>query len=267
MQHSHGKKVLSRFMENLATAPSSILLLDYDGILAPFHVERHLAYPYPGVVPALKSILGTVSARVAIVTGRPAVEIGPLLGPLDRIEIWGSHGLEHLMADGTCRKFPIDPKVSALLSRAGTLLTKAGLTRTVETKPGGIAVHWRGLLADECVAVRMHAQSVFAPFADQPGLKQLAFEEGIELRVEHPNKGDVVRSVLDASDDTKQVAFLGDDLTDEDAFRALNRRGLSVLVRPKYRETQADIWIEPLDGLLDFLRQWRDAVSRPYKLA
>ena len=52
------------------------------------------------------------------------------------------------------------------------------------------------------------------------------------------------------------MAYLGDDLTDEAAFRALDERGLGVLVRPKLRATSADIWIRPPEELLDFLRSW-----------
>ncbi len=53
------------------------------------------------------------------------------------------------------------------------------------------------------------------------------------------------------------VAYLGDDRTDEDAFRELNGKGLSVLVRKEQRPTAAEIWIEPPAELLDFLEKWR----------
>lgn len=53
------------------------------------------------------------------------------------------------------------------------------------------------------------------------------------------------------------IAYLGDDLTDEDAFQALDTRGLRVLVRDALRPTAADIWLQPPDELLDFLRSWR----------
>jgi trehalose-6-phosphatase len=52
------------------------------------------------------------------------------------------------------------------------------------------------------------------------------------------------------------VAYLGDDVTDEDAFGALTRRGLNVLVRQHCRPTLADAWIKPPSGLLEFFRGW-----------
>jgi trehalose-phosphatase len=57
------------------------------------------------------------------------------------------------------------------------------------------------------------------------------------------------------------VAFLGDDITDEDAFRVLGQRGLSVLVRSEHRETEAQAWLRPPRELIDFLLQWSNNIS------
>lgn len=55
------------------------------------------------------------------------------------------------------------------------------------------------------------------------------------------------------------MAYLGDDVTDEDAFHAVKPRGLAVLVRAELRETAADLWIRPPRELVAFLRSWCDA--------
>ena len=55
------------------------------------------------------------------------------------------------------------------------------------------------------------------------------------------------------------MAYLGDDQTDEDAFRAvgdIGEKGLSVLVRTHVRETAADVWIKPPQQLIEFLENW-----------
>jgi trehalose 6-phosphate phosphatase len=139
-------------------------------------------------------------------------------------------------------------------------LNVAGLANRVEIKPGGIAVHWRGLPDAEVERVRSCAQKGLGSFGEQPGLKLLRFEAGLELRVAHPNKGDAISSILSGSDNGAQIAYLGDDLTDEDAFRVLNSYGLTVLVRPEYRETNARIWLRPPHELLSFLEQWLNSV-------
>jgi trehalose 6-phosphate phosphatase len=238
-----------------------MLLLDYDGTLAPFQTERDRAYPYPRVIPILQSILKRGKSRVLIITGRPVIEMDPLLSPLRDLEIWGCHGLEHRLADGTYRQTTIASDTAALLSRAGLWLTAAGLASSMEVKTGGIAVHWRGMPDAEAEGTRSCAQNGLSPFLEGSELELLDFEGGLELRVAHPNKGDAIASILGRLSHETQVAYLGDDQTDEDAFRVLNPRGLSVLVRTEYRETCARIWLRPPEELISFLEGWMNSVS------
>ena len=60
---------LELFFCKLATAPARLLLLDYDGTLAPFQVERGHARPYPGVVPLIERIM-VADCRVVVISGR-----------------------------------------------------------------------------------------------------------------------------------------------------------------------------------------------------
>ena len=72
------------------------------------------------------------------------------------------------------------------------------------------------------------------------------FDGGVEMRMADPNKGDAVRTILTEMDvDDAPVAYLGDDESDEDAFRVLQNRGLCVLVRTQWRETAANLWLRP----------------------
>jgi trehalose-phosphatase len=75
------------------------------------------------------------------------------------------------------------------------------------------------------------------------------------------DKGDAIRTVLAEVHPNTPVAYLGDDLTDERAFRALGARGLSILVRTKPRRTAAQVWLKPPEELLDFLGRWLAATE------
>ena len=236
-------------------------MLDYDGTLAPFNTERHLALPYPEVVALLERILDTKRTRVVIVTGRSIADLQPLLHPLRAVEMWGSHGIEHLFADGSYVLSQITPETLAYLSDAVTRLTAAGLADRTETKPGGVAVHWRGLEPAETKEIYTRTHQCLRPFLHHEGLKVLEFDGGVELRVSHPHKGDAVTEILRGSAPHSPVAYLGDDHTDEAAFRALNSRGISVLVRAEYRRTNARFWLRPPIELIQFLAQWRDCVA------
>jgi trehalose 6-phosphate phosphatase len=253
--------VLPAFLQQVRYAPKSVLLLDYDGTLAPFHVDRSLAYPYRGVIPHLDSILESGKTRIIIISGRPIVELRALLTPLSDLEMWGSHGLERQSSDGSYSCVHVSEEDAASLKEAEEWVVAAGLLSSAEIKFGGIAIHWRGMPPAEARRVQALAQDGWTPLAEKSGLKLLQFEAGLELRVSHPDKGDAIGSILSTLDDCVPVAFLGDDITDEDAFRVLRGRGLPILVRADYRETAAEAWLRPPLELIEFLERWRSVCA------
>jgi trehalose 6-phosphate phosphatase len=256
-----GVKLLERqetyeaFIERLKFVSSRVLLLDYDGTLAPFHFDRNQAFPYSDV-PALLLQIINQGTRVVLVSGRRATELVFLCGLDPHPEIWGSHGLERLLPDGTYEVDPLPAEQSAGLEHAAKSLRSHALESRIEEKPGGIAVHWRGLSHSEAEKVRKRVMQLWAPFLSDCGLTLLKFEGGVELRAPGKNKGDAVRTILSETDPSSAIAYLGDDQTDEDAFRALKGKGLAVLVRPESRLTSADIWLRPPQELLTFLKKW-----------
>lgn len=256
MPDRHNPGAITDLLNQLSHASTSVLLLDYDGTLAPFQIERDQAYPYPGILPLLEEILRSTKTRIVIITGRPIQEVQALLHPLRGMEIWGAHGLDHLLPDGTRRQAGIDPASAALLLQAEEWLRQQEMASLTEVKPGGVAVHWRGLPETRIEEISSEVLKGWAPLAEHPNLKLLQFEGGLELRVLHPNKGDAVAAILQELDADTPVAFLGDDLTDEDGFRKLSPRGLPILVRSEYRETAAKAWLRPPDELIHFLEQW-----------
>lgn len=258
MQNTH---VTTAFLDRLAAAPSSVLILDYDGTLAPFQIERDQAFPYPGIVPLLESIQQNGRTELVVITGRPIHEVRNLLTPLTGIEIWGAHGLDHLLSDGTHQQVEIDPDLQAILNHAKDWLHHEDLFSLAEVKPGGLAVHWRGLPEQRIEEVRSRTLGGWAPLAKRDGMKLLQFEGGLELRINRPDKGDAIATILERLGLSTPVAFLGDDLTDEDGFRRLANRGLSVLVRTQYRETAAQAWLRPPDELIEFLKVWLDQIT------
>jgi trehalose-phosphatase len=250
---------VAQFMRSVTQSQSSALLLDYDGTLAPFSIDRKRALPYAGVTSLLQELVDTGRTRVIIITGRNAHEIGPLLGIQPCPEIWGSHGLQRLMPDGTCEMPEIGGTAVQALADAARWLTYQGLQQMSEPKPGSIAVHWRGL--DEPAAIRLRGKILLGwfPIAERASLTLLDFDGGVELRIPDRDKSDAIRTVLREIGPDTPVAYLGDDATDELAFSALENRGLAVLVRSEPRRTAAQVWLKPPGGLLEFLVRWLDA--------
>jgi len=244
------------FFSCLGAASASALLLDYDGTLAPFQIDRNNAYPYPEVVPLLEEISNRNHTRVVIITGRPVADLDPFLQPLDNLEIWGTHGLEHRLPDGTYKQSQTALSTLQLLREAKDWVIQAKLAPLAEFKPGGIAIHWRGLSKSEAHEIEAQLRAGWNTFARSGELKFLSFDSGLELRIARPHKGDAVASIIAESGPRTEIAYLGDDLTDEDAFRVLNGRGLTVLVRPEYRETAAQVWLKPPHELIAFFEEW-----------
>jgi len=250
---------VSQFMNAVAQSPVSALLLDYDGTLAPFCLNRQQALPYPGMTELLQEIIVNGRTRVVIVTGRNAHEVIPLLAIHPSIEIWGCHGLERLRPDGSREIPPMEEPVMHALADADRWLRYQGLHSRAEFKTGAVAIHWRGL--DDATAAEIRGQVLLGwlPIAQSTPMELLEFDGGIEMRMPGRDKGDAVRTILDEIGPEVPVAYLGDDLTDERAFLALGAVGLSILVRPEWRETAAALRIRPPEGLREFLMRWLQA--------
>jgi len=244
------------FLRGLAQSRASTLLLDYDGTLAPFRVDRHRAVPYPGVSMLLQEIMNTGHTRVLIVTGRRAHDIVPLLGVTPPPEIWGAYGLQRLKPDGTCEMPNIDQTVVQALNNAGQWLSEVGFSNLGETKPASLAVHWRGLGESVADNVRTVVLQGWQPIADRAQMILQDFDGGLEIQMSGSNKGDALRDLIRSLAPGTSLAYLGDDQTDEDAFRVVQRRGLGILVRPEWRETLAEAWLRPPAELVNFLFQW-----------
>lgn len=266
--------LIDAFFARIAQLPRRVLMLDYDGTLAPFHADRFLAQPYAGVRELLTRIRAQAQTRLLIVSGRPAREAADMLALAPAPEVWGGHGWERL-CDGELARSPVPAAARSALERLLALrpqLEAAGAL--VEEKYASVALHTRGLAAPALAAVdallARHAGTLAgSPQADAVYLQ--AFEGGVELRARGRDKGSVVRDVLAQEATGVAVAYLGDDLTDEDAFAALAPIGaaglaLRVLTGDEPappRATAARGLLRAPTELLRWLQRWADLPPLP----
>lgn len=254
--------LVESLLKAVAQAPQSLLMLDYDGTLSPFRRQRDQAFPYPGVTALVESIMRDSPTRVVIISGRDTAEVIPLLGIYPCPEMWGLHGLQRRNPDGTLATVAVEGWVLDALGDAERWLHYQGLEHLAEFKTGSIAVHWRGLTESAMVETRGRVLLGWKPIAKQTHLELLDFECGIEIRAPKLNKGDAVRMLLAEVGSKMPIAYLGDDATDEYAFRAIRGHGLGILVRPRLRQTAAEAWLRPPDELIAFLRRWLEATCK-----
>lgn len=247
------------FLNDVGKGRHRVLLLDYDGTIAPPSADPKSAFPYPGVRERLCRISQDPLTRLITVSGRPAYEVGALLGMHPYPEIWGSDGLERLYSNGRyeCEDLAVPlPSLVALESCESTL-EREGLKSIMETKLTGILVRCKGMNEAAVFDARTRAYRVFLPVAAaHPSLRLVESEEGVALRLRSANKGSALKRLLAVAQPDVSIAYLGDDSTDEDAFRTLNGRGLTVLVSSATRFSAAQIHLRPPDELISFLDDW-----------
>ena len=252
------REILDGFFRRLST-PGEIplLLCDYDGTLSPFVEDRSEARPYPGLVDILEKIRSETTTRLVIISGRGVEDILPLLGMDPPPEIWGSHGLERYRGPKDYEKLELPAKEIAKLEEAAESALEIVDAERVEVKPAGVALHFRGVDSDQTMEEYFRFRQEWELIAYSSRLEVCDFDGGLEIRDPEINKGRAVRKLLDEQKGALS-AYLGDDLTDEDAFREMPDfpGGLSILVREELRESAADLRITPPGELENFLDRW-----------
>ena len=203
--------------------------------------------------------------RLTIITGRPAGEINSMLSLPKPVEVWGLHGAERLFADGRREMQEAPPEALDKLDELRQQLRREAFGGLFEDKPNAVVMHWRGHSPRQAKHIEQKTRALFEPAAQVSGLSLLDFEAGVELRVGR-DKGGAVDAIVEQAETDTPVVYVGDDLTDESAFCAVNRLQnphLSVLMRRSWRDTAAEVWLQPPDGLRWFLREWEKAVNQP----
>lgn len=242
------------FFARLAAARDRVLLLDYDGTIAPFHADPAKAGPYPEVPELLRRIRAKPGNRVGIVTGRRLQDLRRPLEELPHDEAWASHGWEWVSNGVEGFHEPGGDLREALEQATHAIRPLIVPGIRLETKIASRAVHWRGAPPELAARVRDDVIEAWEKFADGQ-LALLPFEQGVEIRARGHDKGDAVWAALARGEDVA-CAYLGDDFTDEDALRAIRPHGMGILVGEKLRETEAHAWITPPGELIAFLERW-----------
>ncbi len=248
---------LELFFKQLSKSRLALLILDYDGTLAPFKQNPNKSFPYPGVIERIQDIMAQGSTEVIVISGRGLDGLISLLNMRPLPELWGSHGGERLLTNSSTPMMLLgDSAIKAALAEGVVAAAEEAPDLLCERKPLAIALHWRG--KDNEVA-KLQSQKVLKKWnviTQQYPLEVHLFDCGFELRPKGINKGEAVRTLLQDLPLETPIAYLGDDLTDEDAFEILGSRALKVLVRKELRPTKADIHLIPPIDLLKFFDWW-----------
>ncbi|PZF75485.1 trehalose-phosphatase [Aestuariivirga litoralis] len=220
------------------------LFLDLDGTLVDIAARPDAVQVDQRLLDLLARLSTMLGRRLVVVSGRPAAEVQAFLRGTG-VAVVGSHGAE-LEGHALQQAAPAPPD-DMMRSLATFATTHPGVL--IETKPFGIAIHYR-LAPQAGLAAHALAQHVAAlhGFALQPG-KQV-----IEIKYHRITKGDAVRRLMAVAPmQAGRPLFIGDDETDEAGFAAAAALGGDgILVGPP-RATQAHFGLAGVAAALAWL--------------
>jgi len=225
-----------------------VLLLDYDGTLTPIVERPEQAKLSASMRKVLERAAGLSGVTLGVVSGRSLADVRAMVG-LEGVVYVGNHGCE-IAGNGLRFLHPkakrTGPQLAEIASLLGNALDSIHGSQ-VEDKGLSLSVHWRRVAARDRVKFRRAVQRVLAPWAGSGSVRITQGKRVIEVRTPIPwDKGkavDWIASRLRLSK-VSDIWYLGDDRTDEDAFRAINEmNGASFFVGGQLRPTLARWWL------------------------
>ncbi|CDO07520.1 trehalose-phosphatase [Mycolicibacterium cosmeticum] len=214
---------LQHALTAIAQTPRLLVTSDFDGTLAPIVNNPADARPLPAAAEALVALAALPDTTAALISGRARGVLKELSGMPDSVALVGSHGAE--FDTGFVREIDTDLLATITATLRGIAAGRPGVT--VETKPASVALHVRN--ADPAdgdaafAAARAAATSWDAHLTTGKAV--------LEFAVIVTDKGEAVDELRRRHGATA-VVFLGDDVTDEKAFRRLRETDVGVKVGP-----------------------------------
>jgi trehalose 6-phosphate phosphatase len=211
-------------LDELAGHRPLLLASDYDGVLARLRDDPDAAVPEPGIGDLLGRLAAVDGVTLALVSGRGVEDLQRTSGLTGPYRWVGSHGAEF---DG-----PLSGGLAArrdeLAARLAPLVGAVAGAR-LEVKPASVAVHVR-TVGDRAAAQRLLADAAAGPGA-ATDLTAKPGKDVLELAVTDADKGSALLRLREETG-AQRVLYLGDDVTDEDGFRALGPDDVTVKVGP-----------------------------------
>lgn len=236
------------------------LFLDFDGTLVDIAEHPDAVTVDPALPDVLRRLQERLGGALAIISGRPIGFLDGRFAPYS-FDAAGLHGLEHRIGGRLFLCDPDDhPQLRAMVGRLGQILAqKPGLI--VEDKGCSAAIHWRLAPHEKEFALATAHAAVEALGSDyriQHG-KAVA-----EILPSAAGKGKVIEKFLQQSPYRgRRPIFVGDDLTDEHAFKTVNAHG-GLSIRIGGGETVARERLGTPEELRYCLSEWAADGSLPF---
>ncbi len=237
------------------------LFLDYDGTLTPIVKKPDLAMLTKARRSTLKKIAKAPHILVAIISGRKLSDLKQKVG-IPGLIYAGNHGFEiagpglKIIHSQAKQSKPILKKIKSELQKR----LKAIKGTIIEDKGLSLSLHFRLVKAKDLKKVK----EIFAT-TTQPHLKKVRITHGKKVFEVRPpvkwDKGKAVLWILKKFGGKMIPVYIGDDTTDEDAFRALKNKGLTMRVG-KIKGSSAQHFIKNVDGVYKLIKSMLKSLPR-----
>lgn len=238
-----------------------VIFLDFDGTLSPIVNRPEDAVLFPG----MKEVIGKCASMytVAVVSGRDTDNVRSRVG-IEGIIYAGSHGfsiqgpgnlqMEHEKAS------QILPLLAGIENELRDIFSNGPAGIQIERKKYAITVHFRNVdpaLTGKIKEMTDNALSVYSGIKKESGKMIIEIKPDVDW-----NKGMAVKWILKKlelwNNDGVFPIYLGDDITDEDAFRMLQGKGLGIIVGSHENPTAADFRLDNVGEVKQFLEMLSD---------
>ncbi len=252
----HVKHLFEYWMEiraRIQNVENLFLLLDYDGTLTPIVSRPELALCPPKVKKYLEKLRDLPGVDLAVISGRSLEDVQGKIG-VSGITYVGNHGLEIQNPVGRHKRSLVPARKRELKSITQNLQNALKEIPGIlfEEKGPTLSVHYRNVPRKFFTRVSRVVETELQRGEDR---WKMAFGKMVlEIR---PNidfhKGKAVRELLKTSSLDLLPIYLGDDQSDEDAFRVLSGRGISVYVGRGTFPSEADFFLQDPEEVQEFL--------------
>lgn len=235
-------------------ARTLFLFLDYDGTLVPIVSRPERALCPSEVKRHLERLRDLPGVHLAIISGRSLQDLREKVG-VSGLRMIGNHGLESGDPDGRFKE-----RVSQAMTRELKRITQ-NLKNSLKEVPGIflegkgpiLSVHYRNVPQDLFTYVSQVLEEDLRQWRDRWKITSGKMVWEIRPNVDY-DKGIAVRDILKTVPSPGLLSiYLGDDQTDEDAFRALKGQGISVFIGPGDLPSAADFFLKNPDEVQAFL--------------
>ncbi len=235
------------------------LFLDYDGTLSPIAQKPKYAIIPKKTKDLLHQIAENQRCKIAVISGRRLIDVSRLVG-ISSIIYGGNHGLE-LAGPEICFKSPVSQKYKSIFKKINRVLhNKLNQIKGVliENKGLTLSIHFRSVSDKDIPLVKniFCKETLFNLWQNEihvrMGKKVLEVFPAVNW-----DKGKAVLWLLHNLSFSRNSSvlpiYIGDDISDEDAFKAIKNSGLTICVG-KPQNTNAEYYLNDSDEVFDFLK-------------